>query len=200
MTTAEEWLIDYSLKTGHVVDINPDLISMSIRFDGTEVDAFILDVIDNKLVIQLALPIQTIFDATTNVYKNCYIRNLINSEEFLNRFNSEFVKHIQITEVHTEDYITNDKLWLLSHEEINRTPAFLIPNHECYAFEMFKTIDLAAYSRMLLKIDVYGWWLRSADGYRALINDNKIIGCVCADGSVYNNAYTDALCPACAIC
>ena len=192
MTTVEEWLVDYSLRTGNVVDVNPDLISMSIRFDGTEVDAFILDIIDNKLVIQLVLPMVAEFDNKSNRYETSYVRELINSNEFLHRFNLEFVKRIQLTEVHTEDYVTNDKLWLLSHEEINQDSDLLIirPNHECHAFEMFKTIDLAAYSQMLLELNMkksYGWWLRSS--VSVLSSDSKYVGFVSNSGYVNGYGY-----------
>ena len=204
-TTAEEWLIDYSLKTGNSIDINPDLFDMPIKFDGTEVDAFILDVLDNKLVIQLALPMVTTFDDKSNRYETSYVRRLINSNEFLSRFNPEFVKYIQPTEVHTEDYTTEDKLWLLSHEEISQDVAFLKPNGKCTAFEMFKTIDLEAYSQMLLKNkDAYGWRLRSANSSTNYENYSTYVGFVNDSGSVNNyianNTYYGALLPACTIC
>ena len=210
VTTAEEWLMDYSLRTGNSIDINTDLLDMPIKFDGKEVDAFILDIIDNKLVIQLVLPTIIPFDGKSNRYETSYVRNLINSSEFLNRFNKEFINHIQITEVHTEDYITNDKLWLLSHEEIYQCSDDLLlrPNHECHAFEMFKTIDLKAYSRMLLrsieeKINAYGWRLRSACSYSSY-NPSKYVGTVNEYGLIgYNYAHHIAdgvVLPACTIC
>ena len=206
MTTAEEWLIDYSLRTGNAVDINTDLFEMPIKFDGKEVDAFILDIIDNKLVIQLALPMVTKFDSRSNRYETSYVRKLINSNEFLNRFNPEFVKHVQIAEVHTEDYVTNDKLWLLSHEEINQFTEFLRPNHECHAFELFKNVDLAIYSRTLLKLNMkklYGWRLRSAYSNTNYEYNSRYVGNVYNGGYVdyYNADYTNngALLPACTI-
>ena len=207
-TTAEEWLIDYSLKTGNSIDINTDLLDMPIKFDGKEVDAFILDIFDNRLVIQLALPIVTTFDGKSNRYETSYVRRLINSNEFLSRFNPEFVKHGQQTTIHTEEYVTTDKLWLLSHEEINRSDYrcsnYLRPNHECYTFEMFKTIDLEAYSRVLLKNkDAYGWRLRSAySSPNAAFN--SLVGSVNEYGYVnyYGVIHTDvgALFPVCTIC
>ena len=203
--TAEEWLIDYSLRTGNAVNVNPDLLDMSIKFDGKEVDAFILDVCNNKLVIQLSLPMvtKTKFDDKSNRYETSYVRRLINSNEFLNRFNSEFVKRIQQTKVHTENYVTTDKLWLLSHEEINSNVGFLKPNDNCTTFEMFKTIDLEAYSQIVLK-DAYGWRLRSA--YSNTYNEyySIYVGIVDYYGYVdYYDAdttYYGALLPACTIC
>ena len=209
VTTVEEWLIDYSLRTGNVVDVNPDLISMPIRFDGKEIDAFILDVIDNKLVIQLVLPMVELFDGESNRYATSYVRKLINSNEFLHRFNSEFVKRIQMTEVHTEDYVTNDKLWLLSHEEVNPIKSSLVDfrsNDRCTVFEMFKTIDLATYSQMLLRLNgktSYGWWLRSSAS-SVLISSSRYVGFV--NDSGYMNGYSHytidlgSLLPACTIC
>ena len=203
VTTAEEWLIDYSLKNGNAVNVNPDLLEMPIKFDSKEVDAFILDVIDNKLVIHLAFPLKCKFDDKSNRYETSYVRKLINSNKFLNRFNPEFVKHIQLTEVHTEDYTTKDKLWLLSHEEISQDVAFLKPNGKCTAFEMFKTIDLEAYSQIVLK-DAYGWRLRSAGSYTNYVSDSSYVGIADYYGNVdYSSAYyTDygALLPACTIC
>ena len=203
-TTAEEWLINYSLRTGNLIDINPDLLDMPIKFDGTEVDAFILDIIDNKLVIQLILPMKEKFDDKSNRYETSYVRELINSNEFLSRFNPEFVKHVQLTEVHTEDYVTNDKLWLLSHEEVNQYSNYLRPNHECHAFEMFKTIDLEAYSRVSLKNkDAYGWRLRSAYSIPTAAS-NGLVGSVNEYGYVnyYGAIHADvgALFPVCTIC
>ena len=209
-TTAEEWLIDYSLRTGNVVGVNTDLFEMPIKFDGREVDAFILDVLGNKLVIQLSLLMVTKFDDNSNRYGTSYVRELITSKEFLNRFNPEFAKHVQQTKVRTEDYVTNDKFWLLSHEEvINREVNFLKPNHECHIFEMFKTIDLDAYSQMLLKYKTHeykthGWRLRSAYSSVSGRLDSGIVGYVSSYGivNVYlaNNTEFGALMPACTIC
>ena len=206
-TTAEEWLIDYSLKTSTAVNINPDLISMPIKFDDKEVDALILDVLDNRLVIQLVLPIATKFDDKSNRYETSYVRKLINSNKFLSRFNSEFVEHVQTTEVHTEDYVTNDKLWLLSHEEINQGSDWfaLKPNHECHAFEMFKSADLKEHCRMLFKndIDLYGLWLRSAYSSTSYdCNRGRYVSCVSDYGYIsYDFAYIDYnLALACTIC
>ena len=214
VTTAEEWLIDYSLKTGNAVNVNTDLLDTPIIFDGKEVDAFILDIIDNKLVIQLALPIATKFDDRSGRYETSYVRKLINSNEFLNRFNQEFVKHIQLTKVYTEDYVTNDKLWLLSHEEVNSSDDCLKPNHKCISFEMFKAIDLEAYSRMLLELNVknalrrqvFDWRLRSTYSTTSytIIKSVAVVGGVGSSGYIYtskvNSTLYGALCPACTIC
>ena len=200
-TTAEEWLIDYSLRTSNVVDVNPDLISMSIKFDGKEVDAFILDMIDNKLVIHLALPLKCEFDGKSNRYETSYVRELINSNEFLSRFNPEFAKHVQQTTIHTEDYVTTDKLWLLSHEEISKV-GFFIPNEYCRSFDLFKHVDLQSYSEMLLKLSkqqCFGWRLRSA-----YYDSRYYVGCVddYGDLGIYNvaSATFGAVAAACAIC
>ena len=207
MTTVEEWLIDYSLRTGNVIDVNPDLLDMPIKFDGKEVDAFILDIIDNKPIIQLVLPTVTKFDGKSNRYETSYVRELINSNKFLNRFNLEFVKHIKPTKVHTEDYVTNDKLWLLSHEEVNSTNLSLVnfrSNDKCTAFEIFKTINLAAYSQMLFELNMkksYGWWLRSSASI--LASSSRYVGFISNGGYVngysYNIIDIASLLPACTI-
>lgn len=206
--TAEEWLIDYSLKANNAIDINTDLLNLPIKFDGKKIDAFILDAIDNKLVIQLALPIATKFDAESNVYKTSYIRKLLNSQDFLSRFNQEFVERIKLTTVHTEDYTTLDKLWLLSHEEVGQDVYFLKSNSKCHVFEMFKTIDLATYSQMMLNElnnDVaYGWRLRSVYSSVANYFDSKTVGYIYINGGVgiktVDVTSCGAVLPACTIC
>lgn len=60
---------------------------------------------------------QRAFDQNTNVYKDAEIRRYLNGE-FLEKFDPEFVAALKPTEVHTDDYTTIDKCWLLSHEEI----------------------------------------------------------------------------------
>lgn len=205
-TTAEEYLIDYGLRTGNHADVNYDLLNMSIKFDGNEIDAFILDVIDDKLILQLVLPIKEKFDNTSNVYKTSHIRNLINSDKFLSRFNNEFIEHIKPTIVHTEDYTTEDKLWLLSHEEVNQPISFLKKNNDCNSYDLFKNVDMKSYSRTLLNLNKQrysAWWLRSAYSYTDTEDYSSFVGCVDYSGGVdYNYAfYTDygALLPACTI-
>lgn len=60
---------------------------------------------------------QRAFDQNTNVWKDAEIRKYLNGE-FLTKFDPEFVDALQTTDVHTDNYVTKDKMWLLSHEEI----------------------------------------------------------------------------------
>lgn len=205
--SAEEYLIAYGLRTGNHADVNYDLLNMSIKFDGNEVDAFIIDIADDKLILQLVLPRAEWFDNKSNVYKTSYVRKLLNSDDFLSRFNQEFVECIKPTKVHTENYTTIDKLWLLSHEEINQHADFLEANHNCRLFDLFKHIDLQSYSQTLLKLnnqDCYAWRVRSACSYNAAMYNSKFVGYVNIGGNVnYGSAgstYIGALCPACTIC
>ena len=206
IVSVEEYLIDYSIRTGQSIHIPTDLLNMSITFDNKEVDAFVLEVIDDKLVIQLALPIREKFDDKSNVYKTSYIRQLLNSDKFLSRFNKEFVEHIKQTEIHTNDYITDDKLWLLSHEEINQQTYFLKTNNNSFSFDLFKNVDLKSYSKILLlnlnKQNCCGWRLRSAYSCAYIESYSRCVGYVDYNGSVgYDNAiYTDiGILPACII-
>ena len=206
IVSAEEYLIAYGLRTGNHVDVNHNLLKTPIKFDNQEVDAFILDVIDDKLIVQLVLPLIEKFDDKSNAYKTSYIRNLINSKDFLNRFDQEFVNHIKPTIVHTEDYTTTDKLWLLSHEEISKQADFLRRNNNCQSFDLFEHIDLQNYSEMLLKLNkqqCFGWRLRSGDSHTSY-NYSSFVGYVDSVGCMnsYSASYvsTGALLPACTIC
>lgn len=58
------------------------------------------------------------FDQNTNVWRDCELRRYLNGPEFAAKFNPEFYKCMKTHEVHTDDYVTNDKVWIPSHEEI----------------------------------------------------------------------------------
>lgn len=185
IVSAEEYLIDYSIRTGQSVYIPTDLLNIPIIFDGKDITAFILDITDNnELVLQLVLPLKYQFDDKLNVYSTSRIRKLLNSNKFLSRFNKEFVEHIKPTSIHTADYITVDKLWLLSHEEINFTNyTFLKRNNTCKSFDAFKSIELKSYSETLLNLNqqkCYGWRLRSA----VCVGYPSDVGFVFGDGGV----------------
>ena len=218
IVSAEEYLIDYSIRTSQSVHIPTNLLTIPITFNGNDINAFILDVIDDKLVLQLILPSKSIFDDNSNIYRTSYIRKLLNSDEFLSKFNTEFVKHIKLTIVHTGNYTTKDKLWLLSHEEINQSNPFFKTNNNCYSFDLFKhgdlnaldvfkrngiNTDLKSYSRMLLKLnkqDYCGWLLRSAclniSDYVSYVNRYGYVH----GGYIYDDAFSGSnLFPACMI-
>lgn len=58
-----------------------------------------------------------IFDEKSNVWRDSSIRKYMN-DDMAKKFNPEVLKLIKEHDVHTEDYVTKDKFWLLSHEEI----------------------------------------------------------------------------------
>jgi len=60
------------------------------------------------------------FDQNTNVWRDAEIRKYLNGE-FLKKLDPEFVKLLKTEDVHTDDYVTQDKIWLPSHEEIGYT-------------------------------------------------------------------------------
>ena len=207
IVSAEEYLIDLELRKAQHICINHSVLNVPIRFDNMEVDAFILDAIGNKLIIQPVLPLKEKFDDKLNAYKTSYIRKLLNSDSFLSRFNPEFVKHIKETTVNTEDDTTDDNLWLLSHEEINQSVDFLRLNNNIYAFDLFEHTDMRSYSEMLLKLNNQkcgGWRLRSAFSDPAYYNCSRYVGYVDDIGDVdYSNVdHTTygAVLPACTIC
>ena len=208
VVNAEEYLIDYSIRTGQSVNISTDLLNIPITFDGSDINAFILDITNNnELVLQLVLRIKEKFDNSSNCYKTSYIRELLNSTHFLNRFNTKFINHIKQTKIHTENYITTDKLWLLSHEEINLADTiFLNRNKTCKSFDAFKHIELKSYSKTLLNLNqqnCYGWRLRSAYSGTNYESNSISVGYVSDYGNVYSDNANDtnhgALLPACII-
>ena len=206
IVSAEEYLIDLELRIGQSTNIKHDLLNMPIKFDDTKIDAFIIGVKDDKPVIQLILPLSDKFDDKSNVYKTSYIRKLLNSNDFLNRFNQEFVERIQLTEVNTTNYVTYDKLWLLSHEEIAQNVDFLEQNKKCHAFDLFKHTDINSYTQMILELNkqqCYGWRLRSASSDTTGSYNSELVGYVDHYGEVdnYRANYTrfGAMLPACTI-
>lgn len=59
------------------------------------------------------------FDPSTNKWKDSELRAYLNGPEFAKKFDPEFLKLVKTEEVHTEDYVTYDKFWIPSHEEVN---------------------------------------------------------------------------------
>lgn len=96
------FLIRYTDKVDRLVPMQV----MSKNEDGT-VDLCSAYILENH-----------VFDENTNVWRDSEIRRYMNSDEFLSKFDPEFVKCLKTAQVHTEDYVTEDKMWLLSHEEI----------------------------------------------------------------------------------
>ena len=59
------------------------------------------------------------FDPSTNRWKDSELRRYLNGPEFAKKFDPEFLKLVKTEDVHTEDYVTRDRFWILSHEEVN---------------------------------------------------------------------------------
>lgn len=82
------------------------------------------------------------FDQNTNVYKDSEIRRYLNGD-FLNKFDPSFVEMLKTTDVHTDDYVTYDKMWLLSHEEIGYfdDSHMFKPNVGSVAYDYYRQIS-----------------------------------------------------------
>lgn len=73
---------------------------------------------DNTLILQSYYLLENRkFDDNTNVWRDCDLRRYLNSD-FKKNFSKEFIDSLITTDVHTEDYITKDDFWILSHEEV----------------------------------------------------------------------------------
>lgn len=57
------------------------------------------------------------FDKKTNIWRDAEIRHYLNGD-FLKKLDPELVNLMKVTDVHTDDYVTKDRVWLPSHEEI----------------------------------------------------------------------------------
>lgn len=96
---------------------------------------------DGRVVLQsYYLLEQRAFDQNTNVYKDAEIRQYLNGD-FLKKFDSEFVDMLKTTDVHTDNYVTHDKMWLLSHEEIGYSDDsnMFKPNVGSITYDYYKT-------------------------------------------------------------
>lgn len=84
------------------------------------------------------------FDKSTNNWKDSEIRHYLNGKEFKARFDKEFLKCVKTADVHTEDYVTKDDFWLLSHEEVNcpdDRKSWFKPNRGAIRFPYFTDND-----------------------------------------------------------
>ena len=92
-----------------------------VRFDGKLSPWIIIGKDeDNNLIINSEDCLErSKFDDKTNVWKDSYLRGYINSDKFMKKFDPEFIKLTKPTDVHTENYVTTDRFWVPSHEEVN---------------------------------------------------------------------------------
>ena len=77
-----------------------------------------VDEVNNTLTLQSFYLIENRpFDSTTNVWRDCELRRYLNSD-YEKNFNKDFTDAWIPTDVHTDNYVTVDKCWILSHEEV----------------------------------------------------------------------------------
>ena len=73
-------------------------------------------------------------DTTKEItWKNSKIREFLNSNAFISKFEKTFVDCIQNTNVKTENYTTTDKFWLLSTNEVGYKPS---SRKHCYKLDL----------------------------------------------------------------
>lgn len=172
-----------------------ELANLDISYKGSPIESHCLEIRPDGLVVQLMLGETVAFDKMSNCYQTSEIRRHLTSPKFLDSFNREFISHVKESEVHTEDYITRDRFYLLSHEEVGFIDGlfWLRSNRETKKLDGFS--DCVSRQRMIGSTNVY-WWLRSASP-----GDDVGVGCVCDDGHVNKYHITsDVRClPACLI-
>lgn len=137
-------------------------MSFTTTFDGKSIEALCLDISDEGKTVMLFPEIQEEFDiGGSNIWRDSSIRKKLNSNDFFRKFDKEFMNHTVVKEVHTCDYITYDRFWLLSHEEIGYNTNFFEENHLCKKLKYFdESVDSRCFDRMLSS--AWFWWLRSA--------------------------------------
>ena len=172
-----------------------ELANLDISYKGSPIESHCLEIRPDGLVVQLMLEETVAFDKMSNCYQTSEIRRHLSSLKFLDSFNREFISHVKESEVHTEDYITRDRFYLLSHEEVGVIDGIyrFKPNREIKRLDMFS--DCVSRQRVVGDKYVY-WWLRSASA-----GTDIGVGCVCDNGRVSNYHITsDIKClPACLI-
>ena len=173
-----------------------DVLSMDITYKGKPVDALCVDLLGNNPIVQLILPEKKAFDKSSNEYRTSDIRNFLSSTEFRGCFEKKFLEHVIPTEVHTEDYTTEDMFYLLSHEEVEiEGPKYFGTNMHTRKLDGFNETK---YSRVrFINKSAYNWWLRTA-----VWKYTVYAGCVGYHGYVgYDNVNFDNLScfPVCSI-
>ena len=171
-------------------------MSFTTTFDGKSIEALCLDITDEGKIVMLFPEIKELFDiGGHNSWKDSPLRAKLNSDDFFCKFENDFINHIVVKEVHTCDYITNDRFWLLSHEEVGSNKNYFRENHLCKKLKYFDESDKSrCFDEMFWS--AFGWWLRSATS-----DSSYNVGYVCGGGFVsYNSAYNNiAVLPVCLI-
>jgi hypothetical protein len=170
--------------------------TFTIRYGESLCEALVLDESKEGKIVLLLLQLESKFDEYKNIWKQSYIRKWLNSNKFLKNFDSEFLNHVKETEVHTEDYVTKDKFWLVSHEEVcfEYANKWFKQNKNTKRFNYFD--GSKEKRRRLYVVWPRYWLLRSASS-----SGSTYVGYVIDDGDVYDyDAYDyGAVLPACLI-
>ena len=163
--------------------------TFTIRYGDGLCEALVLDESKEGKIVLLLLQIKRKFDEYKNIWKQSGIRKWLNSNEFLKEFDESFLKHVKETEIHTEDYVTKDKFWLLSHEEVGfkDTYKWFVPNKNTKRFDYFDGSDEKR--RRLINDESCFWWLRSArSSYSSYVGYVGDVGSVGSSDAGYYNA------------
>lgn len=156
-------------------------MSFTTKFDGKSIEALCLDDTDNGKIVMLFPEIWEKFDKRKcNIWRESSIRTKLNSDDFFCKFDKDFINHTIIKEVHTCDYITNDRFWLLSHEEVGFKIDSFEENHLCKKLKYFDEPNIRCFDDFdEMLCSPCSWWLRSADS-----DCSGCVGYVYYDGDV----------------
>ena len=186
-----------------VLERHKDILNMDVTYRGHKIDAFVIDLSDEHPVVQLVIDENRPFNKDiarlgrqANCWKDSYIRNYINSDWFIGRFNREFAERIIATTVHTDRYETRDRFFLLSHEEVGFEDRYKQYKDNSHS-RRFDAFDGTINSRVrTVNSTALYWWLRSADTeYRNIVGLVSNVGEVSYD---YVGGYIGCL-PVCTI-
>ena len=172
-------------------------MSFTTKFDGKSIEALCLDISDEGKTVMLFPEMRGKFDERrSNNWKDSSIRRKLNSNVFIRKLDEDFINHTIMKEVHTCDYVTHDRFWLLSHEEVGSNTNRFKENRLCKKLKYFDESDESrCFDETFCSARF--WWLRSAgSGY------GDIVGCV----GIFGNVGLDiadsyyAVLPVCLIC
>ena len=145
-----------------------------IMFDDEVLDVLVLGEKDGCTCVQFECCETIPFDKNMeNDWGDSSSRKYLNSEQFIKKVDPEFMKHVVEATVHTEDYTTKDKFWLLSHEEIGFVDDknWFMQNRGTKKLDYFDNTKVGQKNKKLIRYDFYvgssvsSWWLRSASNY-----------------------------------
>lgn len=165
-------------------------MSFTTDYNGKFIEALCLDISDKGKTVMLFPEIQESFDeAGSTSWKESSIRRKINSNVFVCKLDEDFIDHTVVKEIHTRDYTTYDRFWLLSHEEIGSDVSYCKPNDSQKCLGYFEgRRKTRMFNPLLYSLYDYTWWLRSVcKGYDGIVGcADSSNGDVCCH-STYNN-------------